>query len=206
MSIRKTRRDASETLTVRTRAHPRRRTSSRGFTFLEAVLAAALLGIVAGGVLGAIGWVWNMELRNRRELAAAEIANRVVIAYLDDATSLRDLPRVIYYENEPYRWKADRQRVSLQDANPNARVGPDGRRQDAGTIFQELVSLRVTAWHDDGSAGAFVPGSAPSASIDRIVNPLDFASYDSLERLLEDPDRINLVTRGLLGIGAPEDE
>ena len=187
-------------------SRPRRAAARRGFTFLEAVLAAALLGIISAGVLGSISFIWNLELQNRRELAAAEVANRIMVAYMDDATSLRSLPPVIYYENEGYRWSADEDRVSLRDTNPQARVGTDGRQQDAAVIFGELVSLRVTAWHDDGTEAAFSPGAGPSASIDRVINPLDFPSFDSLERLLENPERIELITRGLMGLGASEQQ
>ena len=180
-------------------ARRRRHRAARGFTFLEAVLAAALLGIIAAGVLGSIGFIWNLELRNRRELAAAEVANRVLVAYLDDATSLRDLPEVIYYENEPYRWNADEKRVTLTDAQPEARVGQDGRSRSP-EVFDQIVAIRVTAWHSEGDGPVtFAPTGAPSATLDRVVNPFGFVSYDSLDRLLVDPERQELIFRGLLG-------
>jgi type II secretory pathway pseudopilin PulG len=172
---------------------------ARGFTFLEAVLAAALLGIIAAAILSAIGYAWNAEIRGRQQLGAAEVANRVLISYLDDQTSLRKLPRVIDYDGRSFRWNAELREVRLVDDNPSARRDRRGETT-ANAAFDRLVSVRVLAWLDDGSAASLAPGATPSATIERLVDPLAFRGADTIERIFDDPERQRELLRGLVDL------
>ncbi|MEM8757292.1 MAG: prepilin-type N-terminal cleavage/methylation domain-containing protein [Planctomycetota bacterium] len=184
-----------------TATHPTR-PSRRGFTFLEAVLAAALLGIVAAGVLSALGTVWNWELTDRQRLGAAEVANRVMIVYLDDSTATDDLPETIAYDGRRYRWSIDIERVSLLDANPERRVGRDGVAQSP-ELFDRMQAVTVSAWLDDGTAAAIRAGATPTVTLDRLVNPLGFFSHDSVERLLNDDERLGDMFEEIVGFDRP---
>jgi hypothetical protein len=166
------------------------------------VLAAALLGIVAAGVMGALSYAWNLEIRGRQRLAAAEVANRVLISYLDDSTSIRPgkLPPTIGYRGEQYRWREERKRVSIIDANPNGRRGRAGD-VTSNDAFEQMVSIRVEAWLDDGSPAAQFPGATPGAAIERLVDPLAFRGVDTIERLLQDPERQTELIGNVTGLG-----
>lgn len=157
-----------------------------------------MLGIIASAVLAAIGTVWRWELTDRQRLGAAEVANRVMIAYIDDKTSLRDLPDTIIYDGARYRWSSNIERVSIRDEHP------EERNDGAGTVvtidvFDRMQAVTITAWVDDGSRAALSPGRTPTASVDRLINPLDFVSSDATERMLQDPEQLELLLRELVG-------
>lgn len=171
----------------------------RGFTFLEAVLGMALLGILASAIFGVLGYAWRVETEARQTLAAAEVANRVMISYLDDTTSRDDLPERIDYEQQRFRWSIETRTAALRDTFPEARVGRDGSTE----IQQALDSMefvRVVAWLDDGSRNAEAPGRTPTFALERVVDPFAYRGTDSTERLIRDPDRQGDLINRLLSL------
>ena len=68
-----------------------------GITFLEVVVGVALLGIVTAAMLGTINFATGIQLRQARMLACSEVANRLVLEYLDDPTKLPDPGKTVEY-------------------------------------------------------------------------------------------------------------
>ncbi|MEL6499646.1 MAG: hypothetical protein AAF937_12465 [Planctomycetota bacterium] len=173
--------------------------SGRGFTFLEAVLGLALLGILGGAIFGVLGYAWRIEIEARQTLAAAEIANRVLISYIDDPTSPEKLPETIAYEQADYRWSIDVQPTIIRDAFPDARTSRDGlpATQEA---LESLELVTVTAWLDDDTSASAAPGRTPTFRMERVINPFQYRGNDTLERLLQSPERQNRLLMQMSGI------
>lgn len=189
-----------------TRSHTAKQSISRpGFSFIEAVLAAALLGIVASSIFGVLGYVYASDREDQLRLGAAEVANRIIISYIDDETSVDKLPRVIDYGPERYRWEIDEDPVRIEEPNRRARVTAG----QAGAVPNALVKLRevrITVWHDDGTDATLTPGASPGVRLNRLVNPIAFRGSDTIERLFSDPERIARVMQNLTGFEAPPPE
>ncbi|MEO1583221.1 MAG: type II secretion system protein [Planctomycetota bacterium] len=185
--------------------NPTARHASRGFTFLEAVLGLALLGIIGGAIFGVLGYAWRVEINARQTLGAAEVANRVLISYLDDSTSPRKLPDTIAYQEMTFRWSLDTTRVSIKDTVPSARTDRDGSAtiQEA---LDKMESVVVIAWIDDGTPASLVPGSTPGYRLDRVIDPFTFRSADSIDRLINDPERRDELFQRIIGLDTESDE
>lgn len=178
------------------------RASRRGFSFIEAVLAAALLGIVASSIFGVLAYVYASDRQDQLRLGAAEVASRIIVSYLDDTTSVDKLPEVIDYGPERYRWDLEEGDVRIEEPNRRARVTAG----QAGAVPNALVNLkelRVTVWHDDGTPATITPGASPGVRLNRLVYPFAFRGTDTLERLFNDPARIADFMQGLTGFEAP---
>ena len=184
--------------------HTTRRQTRRAFSFLEAVLAAALLGIIAASIFTALGYIWKAEQDDTQRLGAIEVANRVMISYLDDNTSTRHLPEVIQYGKLNFRWKLDENTVRLEEPNRRARItaGTPGAVPNA---LVHLKEISVTAWLDDGTPDTLIPGSSPGVRLNRLVNPIAYRGADTIDRLLNSPERRTDMFRNLTGFEAPDD-
>ncbi|MEO1717079.1 MAG: hypothetical protein AAFR76_08195 [Planctomycetota bacterium] len=171
----------------------------RGFTFLEAILGLALLGILGGAIFAVLGYAWRIEIEARQTLAAAEIANRVLISYIDDPTSPEKLPETIAYEQVDYRWSIDVAPTIIRDAFPGARTSRDGlpATQEA---LESMELVTVTAWLDDGTSLSAAPGRTPTVRLERVINPFQYRGNDTLERLLQSPERQRQLLMQMSGI------
>lgn len=179
------------------RAHPAH--ARRGFAFLEAVLGMALLGILAGAILGVLGYAWNVEIQARQTLAAAEVANRVLISYLDDQTSPRKLPPAIDYQQMRFRWSLETDSITVRDSNPDARVSRAGTPAVL-EAFDRMEFVTVVAWLDDGTDASAAPGRTPTFTLERMVDPFGFRGVDTLERLLQDSERQSEFVERMMGV------
>lgn len=175
------------------------RTTRRGFTFLEAILGMALVGILGGAIFGVLGYAWRIEIEARQTLAAAEIANRVLISYIDDPTSTAKLPELIDYEQVRYRWSLNVTQTLLRDSFPDARTDREGAPSSSEAL-ESMELVTVTAWLDDGSASSIAPGRTPTFELERVINPFQYRGNDTLERLLQSPERQNRLLLQMIGV------
>lgn len=151
-----------------------------GMTLLELVLAVALLGVVAASVAGLFGFVTSTQLRERQRLAAAEVAHRLVLSYLDDPTALPDPSLPVEYgpPEAParFRWEYREDRVRLQEVNGDRR---DMTRQSPLNPDRFLV-VTVRVWLSEESGGArYADGTAPMAVLSRLIDPVAVRNPDS---------------------------
>jgi type II secretory pathway pseudopilin PulG len=86
-------------------------------TFLEVVLAIALMGLIFAAVYSAFGFVGAMSRREQQKLAAAELANALIVQYLDDPNSLPTTQPIDY---GPWRFRYARaeEDVTFREARP----------------------------------------------------------------------------------------
>lgn len=169
--------------------------SRRGFTFLEVVLAAALIALVASGIASVFGFVISTTVRERHRLAAYEVANRLVIAYLDDPTKLPDPNKPLEYgpAEAPlrWRWQLRQEPVGIEEIVPAGESAAQG-----GVGLDRFLRVVVRVWLSEESGGAASPdGSVPVAELSRLVDPVALRNPDAVARLMSDPDAM----RNLLG-------
>lgn len=161
----------------------------RGMTFLEVVLASALLGIVAMGVFGALNYLVLQHKRAEQLTGAAEVANRVVVMFLDNPDAMPSNGQPIPYGRHRYRWTYDAGPISVID--PNATEG-----QPSPLTLDRLQELTVTVWLHEDSGGASAPGpSTPGLTVRRMLDPAATRNPDSMARAIDD----GRLLRGLQG-------
>ena len=160
--------------------------SARGLTFLEVVLAVAMLAMVAAVIVGAINSIVSGQQRSLKRLGAAELANRLMLQYLDDDESLPSSSLPIDYGPDRYRWSMTTSPITLTPAKE-----PTGRapRQATGLGAERLKSVTIRVWLADPSGSELDAPGAPGFVITRIVDPIfgPIRNPDSRQRLLEDP-------------------
>ncbi len=155
------------------RAHLAR--SRRGMTFLEAVLASALLGIVAMGVFGALNYLVLQQKRAEQIAGASEVANRVVVMYLDSPDDMPQDGRPIDYGRHRYRWTYESAPIDVFDPNATDESTP--------MPLTRLRELTVSVWLHEESGGAFSPNpSTPGIVVRRMLDPLASRNPDTFAR------------------------
>lgn len=173
--------------------------------FLEVVAAAALVGIVVASVAGAIGFVHAGQLRQRRQLTAAEVANRFMVMYLDelDAAKLpsQGAPQGPF-EGDTYRWSLNESTVQVTPAGPEqGATAPVTQAQQRA--FGRLKAVQIRVWLSEESGGDSAPRpGVPQASIWRLVDPLAVLSRpDSASKLLQTDEGRRMISE-LSGVGS----
>jgi prepilin-type N-terminal cleavage/methylation domain-containing protein len=145
----------------------------RGMTLLEVVFAMALLAVVAASAAGAFGFATASQLRERQRLAAAEVAHRLVLAYLDDPSDMPDSTRPLEYgpPEAParFRWEYSELPVFLTEIAGDRR---DSTRQSPLSMDRfRIVTVRV--WLSEESGGTrYGDGNTPGARLSRMVDPV----------------------------------
>jgi prepilin-type N-terminal cleavage/methylation domain-containing protein len=160
-----------------------------GFTFLETVAAAALLGILAAAVFGALNALVSSQSRMRQRLACAELANRIVLMYLDDKDSMPPRGGSIPYAGSEYRWEMTERPVEIVPARPD--VAAERAAENRGLRLDRIQNVTVRVWLDDGTGEtAMFTETGPFAVVNRMVDPIGRAmrNPDSAEYLLRDPN------------------
>jgi type II secretory pathway pseudopilin PulG len=149
---------------------------------LEIVAAAIILAMVASAIASTFGFVIRLESRNERRLGALEVANRIILQYLDDpdnfAQTLANQP--IDYGRYRYRWELRVQsgefRTSEPVTNPTAANQPPRPTPTAGTagtpnVRYELLTVNIWGVADyDRDRGNITDGLL--ATLTRVADPI----------------------------------
>ena len=160
----------------------------RGMTFLEVVVAMALFGVVASAIIGVFSFTMGSQLREQRTLACAEVGNRLVLAYLDDRTTMPDPNKTLEYgpDDHPikFRWEYREDPITLvesgADARDHSRTSP--LRQDR---FRQIT---VHVWLAEESGGSFhAEDWTPQVTLTRMFDPLYTRNPDSFMKVMTDP-------------------
>ena len=183
--------------------HPKR--AARGVTLIETVLGVILLGMVAATLAGTTGALRGQGERDRQRLAAAELANRIVLQHVDDEENLPSELLPIAYDGMLFRWRSVKRPVDveLSDAGRNQRSeggagGFDFRRR--------LRVVTVSVWLDEQSGGSIRDdGTAPRAELTRMIDPIAFRNADSVDRRFgNNPERMMEELLDLTSGSGPE--
>jgi type II secretory pathway pseudopilin PulG len=162
--------------------------SERGMTFLEVVFGAALVVMIGATVTGLFTYITSTQRREQRMLACAEVANRLMLNYLDNPAAMPDPNKVVEYgppeSPAKFRWEIKEERIELEEARPEgrdtAREGP--LRRD------RMKQVTIRAWLSELSGGSQRPdGSTPQVTLARMIDPLALRNPDSTENMLKDP-------------------
>ncbi len=163
-----------------------------GVTFLESVLGVVLLALVTTSLASAVSFMQRSHARLERRLGAAELANRLILQFIDDRESLPSPSLPLEYGENLYRWSLDEQRVRFVTRTPaqGTSAAPDaGIGSGASLDRVQMLVIRVWLAPESGGSMAYDP-QIPGVVITRLVDPLAFSNPDSLQSLLEQPDGI----------------
>lgn len=157
----------------RGKAAPRRPITRRAMTFLEVVFATIILAMIVSVLFGSIGYMLGRQRVEQRTLGAVEVANRLMLQYLDDFTAMPDESLPVAYGPDRYRWHKDTLSFRLEPAEPASRQRqpPPGDRA-GGTLLEKSDLVVLTVWLSEESGGSFSPDpGVPQARVSRLVYP-----------------------------------
>ncbi|MFZ4573453.1 MAG: prepilin-type N-terminal cleavage/methylation domain-containing protein [Phycisphaerales bacterium] len=157
----------------------------RGLTFVEVLCAVGILALAAAAMLSASSAVMNGQSRGLKRLGAAELANRLMLQYLDDEESLPSETAPIEYGRDTYRWTKRVSGLLLESAVPQ-----DPQRSGGAMSLDRLQAVTFTVWNTDEVRGLVSrEDGTPSYSITRIVDPVfgQLRNPDTRARIMDDP-------------------
>jgi type II secretory pathway pseudopilin PulG len=178
-------------------------------SLVEVVAATVLLTILAAIVFGAMSSIIQQQTRTQTRLRAMELANRLVLQYLDDANSMPPRTLPVAYGTQRFRWEMEELPTRMLPAIITA------DRPTSGLDPNRMTFVRITVWLSEESGGSFSPSErAPQATLTRLVDPAAFyRNPDTLAALLADEPRRNQMlarfmttaqsSTGLVVRGAP---
>lgn len=162
--------------------------AARGMSFLEVVFATVILAMTVATMAATVAAISTQQGRSQKLLATAELANRLVIQYLDDADALPSEDLTVSYGEEEYRWKMRVTRVtSTLDETVARNLEEVQTRQNAATP-DRLKKVVITVWLSERSGGMLLADQgAPQSTLVRIVDPFAFGrrTPDSLENMMQ---------------------
>jgi len=170
----------------------------RGLTFLEAILAVVLLSMVATTLSSAVSFMSQSQRRMDQKLGAGELANRLILQYMDSRDSLPDRTLPIEYDRDYYRWTLEEASVKFEydeqsiDESGNTNVG-------GGVSLDRIKLITIKVWLGDDSGGSrSFTSMVPNIVLTRLIDPLAFNNPDSLNTLLQEPGGIEKLFESLL--------
>lgn len=170
-----------------------RRCSAPGVTLLEIVLAVVLLTGVATAVTAAIAYVEGSDARDRRRLAAHELAGRLVLQWLDDFTKMPQAHERLPYNHEEFYFSCDATPVIMRLNERQAR----GETSLQGLDRFVLVSVRI---YESVPNGTSTPARGDEiAHVWRLYDPFAARNPDAMDRFGKDPERITDLINRILG-------
>lgn len=179
---------------------PARRQRSRrcapGLSLLEVVLSVVMLTGVATSIMSAIAYVERADARDKRRLAAYEVANRLVLQWLDDSKQMPEPNLPIAY--------GDRYQFFFELSVTQVRMELNEEQNRAETTLQGLDRYRLVAVRvfdsDDSDPRASVAGEE-LALLWRIYDPAFNRNPDAMTRFGERPENVLELINLILGGG-----
>ncbi|MFT5424438.1 MAG: type II secretory pathway pseudopilin PulG [Phycisphaerales bacterium] len=168
----------------------------RGMTFLECVLGVLLLGMITSTLVQVSSNARLNQLRTKARLGAAELANRLVLQYLDDKDSLPTANLPIEFDGQYYRWSKKHSQVGAKIDSAAARSGADVNSSEKSLSRIQQVTFSV--WLAEDSGGTFKNSDpTPSVSISRLYDPLLPTNPDAMRRLFSTPEGITQLMQSM---------
>jgi hypothetical protein len=196
MQTRRTNPDAPRP--ARARRSPR---CAPGLSLLEVVLSVVMLTGVATSIMSAIAYVERADARDKRRLAAHEIANRLILQWLDDSKQMPEpnLP-IAYGDSYQFFFELSVTQVRME-------LNEEQTRSDVtlqGLDRYRLVAARVFD-ADESDPGNPVPGEE-LALLWRVYDPAFNRNPDAMVRFGEDPDSVWGLINLILGGGGTRND
>ena len=168
-------------------------------TFIEVVCASAILGIVAAAVFSAFSFVSLTQVRETRNLACMEVANRLMLSYLDNPAGVHEGQRVVEYgppgASAKFRYDLSEQPVRLVE------VAADRRGQNKSPLkLDRFKVVTVHVWLSEESGGSRAAGgTTPEATLTRMLDPVALRNPDSIANMMKDPRQYERFLQGIMG-------
>lgn len=174
-----------------------------GTTFLEVLLAVTMLTLVTAMIMNAINSMVIAQTTQRQRLAAAELANGLVLTYLDDKKLLPQRNSVVVYGRDRYRWDYDERAVTITPSREETLAA----RSNQGLSLGRLKAVTFHVWLSEQSGGVATfdeaRGSQVHFALSRIVDPIALRNPDAIERMLKDPEAYKEFLANFTNTGAP---
>jgi len=161
----------------RKRGHP------AGITMIEVVVATAMLTMLVGVITGGMSFLDSLRVRNIHRLNGAEYAHRVIVAYLDDSSSLGDgsVPR--QFGNYFYAYELRDEIIEVDESGRiSTQVSTQVSAMESIPNMTRRVIVRVyladPRFPERSSA-------TPVAELERVYSPLFLNEAESLERIMQ---------------------
>ncbi len=160
-------------------------------TLLEAVFAVAMLGVIASSLFTTINFLLTRQNAQEQQLAAMELANRLILQFLNDPRELEDdrnLP--IRYHAGPradlFRWEMEASEIEVEFDEDVQNLEDALEFADYGLRF---VTMRV--WLSEHSGGSYRPDDSPVVvEISRLVNPKALRNPEQVANVITNPELI----------------
>ncbi len=161
----------------------------RALTLIETVAAVVLLSLLAAAVLGALSGVVAQQTRQNRRMQAMELANRLMLQYLDDPNLMPTRNMPVAYGKERYRWDVAETPVRLVPALTDVAAEQE-RRSALDWNRIKVITLHVWLGEESGGAMGFTE-VVPSATLVRLMDPVAglYRNPDTMTAILADDKR-----------------
>lgn len=157
--------------------------SRRGLTFLEVVLATVILASVVAVTMTALNVIYGQSERQMAREGAMELANRLMIIFLDDENELKRQPRSLEFEGRRYNWSSREDAVGVLPVI-------EGESARAIKSAERLRNVEINVWLAQGSDGSDQPDpAAPSARVVRLVDVI-YMNPDSVANTMSSDEGI----------------
>jgi len=191
----------------RSRARRRSARGSEGLTLIETVLAVTMLALLTAAMFRVFDTVGRASIRQERQLACAELCNRLVLQYLDDPEAMPSSRLPIPYGDDPrgdlYRWEMELEPAAIELAS-----GLRDLREDSPAL-ESLVNrgfqqLTVRVWLSEESGGGYRSfETRVKHEVTRPMDPLAMRNPDTLQSILNSPNGIERFIQMFSGLAPP---
>ncbi len=166
----------------------------RGVTLLETVLATVLVAMVASTLVSGLGYAHASHERQVQQLGAAEVANRIMLQFLDDKKTLPSSSLAIAYGQDRFYWRVEEQKIELRISS---RGQASESSRTSGLRLDRLQLITVNVWYEQQpNINPAITGAPANFSLVRIMDPVAIRNPDSITRLLNSDDgRADLLNR-----------
>jgi hypothetical protein len=173
---------------------PRLHASRRAMTLIEVLLAVLMLAMMMGVVMSAVSSIVGMESRGHMRLAAYEVANRIMLQFLDDEKGLPPKTEAVEYGIYRLMWRIDKTTATMNINRKQESSSPNLQKLDR---FQ-LICVTVYEAEQDGN---FETKGEPLAYLTRVIDPYTPRNPDSIETFSNDPTKIQEMIQSIIGSG-----
>ena len=173
-------------------------------SLLEVVAAIVIVALLCSTVLGAVSFMQALELRQTNTLACGELANRMMLQYLDDKSAMPSTLTPLEYGAHRYRWSVSESPVGFKAVEAEAAPGASAAtgRGSRSTIPPEkrYRVVTVTVWLSEESGGSMqLEEGVPHARFGRLIDLLAFRNPDSATNMLSQPGKMQELLEAIGG-------
>ena len=167
----------------------------RGVTLLETILAAALLAGLAGSIVAALGGVNSSETRRQARLGGYEVANRLMLQYIDDSSAMPDANAP--YEYQPgvfYRYVLTKRPLTVELPKDSVMEATGWAAAEANLKQLQLLDVQV---YMSNAQGELIQ---PIAQLVRCYHPwpLYSSNPDAKRRWFADQNNVATITKAMM--------